>query len=146
MPEQFLIPDDRLSRWVSYVDLPVGDELLRAFDAMAAELLAARWRIHVVEATCAQWADAFDRSKVSHRSRVSQLMGRIAELEQRVSLAVAICDVEQMHRHDPGAPVPAIWTAYALRPDLYERPSDWDAVISEVRKWHPTIQDVTDHA
>ncbi|WP_327139391.1 hypothetical protein [Nocardia sp. NBC_01327] len=44
MPEQFLIPDDRLSRWVSYVDLPVGDELLRAFDAMAAELLAARGR------------------------------------------------------------------------------------------------------
>ncbi|WP_327139386.1 hypothetical protein [Nocardia sp. NBC_01327] len=44
MPDQILISDDRLSRWVSYVDLPVGDELLRAFDAMATELLAGRSR------------------------------------------------------------------------------------------------------
>ncbi|WP_327139397.1 hypothetical protein [Nocardia sp. NBC_01327] len=61
----------------------VADDKATPAAGIAAELLSLRARITEVEGICAKWADAHDRSKASHRSRVSQLMGRIAELEQQ---------------------------------------------------------------
>ncbi|MGY1946617.1 hypothetical protein [Nocardia asiatica] len=63
------------------------------------------------------------------------LLNELRAERERVRLAINIADTEQLYRHDPGAPVPACWITYALRPDVYERPDEWNAVLDEVTKW-----------
>jgi hypothetical protein len=63
------------------------------------------------------------------------LLNELAAERERVRLAINIADTEQLYRHDPGAPVPACWITYSLRPDVYEQPDEWEAVLNEVTKW-----------
>lgn len=62
--------------------------------AMAKELIAARARTALLEETCQQWADGFERAKVSHRAHRSVLRTRIAELERE---NIRLSGFEQLH-------------------------------------------------
>ncbi|MFE7744404.1 hypothetical protein [Nocardia sp. NPDC057455] len=63
------------------------------------------------------------------------LMNELKAERERVRLAINIADTEQLYRHDPGAPIPACWITYALRPDVYDQPDEWEAVLNEVAQW-----------
>lgn len=68
--------------------------------------------------------------------------------EARIELAVAICEIEQLHKHSPDAPVDAWWITYALKPEPgeggYYRPDDWDAVVGDLKRWRPEALEAAD--
>ena len=56
----------------------------------------------------------------------------IETLASRVALTVALCEEEMLSGGGRHAPIPVSVIAYALQPDVYAKPSDWDVYMQYV--------------